>query len=79
MKNRMLCRMVALVSLCGAVILLPMVGGCGKTESVVSKEEDAKIKAPAGQPMPPEAREAMQKAGQEAARRQSAGGGAKTP
>jgi len=71
--------MVVLTSLCGILALLPLVGGCGKTESVVTKDEEAKIKAAPGQPMPPEAAAAMAKAGQDAAAKRAAGGGAKNP
>jgi len=79
MENRTKRRMMAVASLCGILALLSMVGGCGKTESVVTKDEEAKIKAAPGQPMPPEAAAAMAKAGQDAAARRAAGGGAKTP
>jgi hypothetical protein len=37
------------------------VSGCGKNETGVSKSESERLHAPLGQPMPPEAREAMAK------------------
>jgi hypothetical protein len=36
--------------------------GCGKNETGISKSESERLHAPLGQPMPPEAREAMAKA-----------------
>jgi hypothetical protein len=36
--------------------------GCGKNETGVSKSESERLHAPLGQPMPPQAREALAKA-----------------
>ena len=50
-----------LLSVSSAAIMM-LLAGCGEPKATVTKSESEMIHAPLGQPMPPEARAAMEKA-----------------